>query len=78
MNAHRFSYVLHNGPVPEDMVVMHLCDTPLCVNPEHLRLGTQKDNLQDMYSKRRNRSIETYAQQSGNKHWTKRVQYATS
>lgn len=55
VNAHRFSYKINKGTIPKGMVVMHTCDTPLCVNPEHLKLGTQKDNLQDMYSKGRGR-----------------------
>ena len=45
--AHRFAWILMNGPIPEDHVIMHLCDTPLCVNPAHLKAGTQADNLHD-------------------------------
>lgn len=51
--AHRFSWTLHNGPIPNGMVVMHTCDTPLCVNPSHLKLGSQKDNILDAARKGR-------------------------
>jgi hypothetical protein len=58
MLAHRVSWLLHNGPIPESdaahgTVVMHACDNPRCVNPDHLRLGSQADNVQDMIDKRR-------------------------
>lgn len=51
--SHRFSYLLHNGGAVDGLVVMHKCDTPRCVNPEHLALGTQADNVQDMRNKGR-------------------------
>lgn len=51
--AHRYAYELFVGPVPDDMLVCHTCDTPPCVHPEHLFLGTNTDNMQDMISKGR-------------------------
>lgn len=50
---HRFSYELAFGPIPPKLNICHHCDTPLCVRPEHLFVGTQKDNIQDALAKNR-------------------------
>lgn len=55
LKAHRFSYQLHLGPIPDGMDVLHRCDRPCCVNPAHLFLGTQADNNQDRHRKGRYR-----------------------
>lgn len=47
VNVPRYSYFLEHGPFPEQLVVRHQCDNPACVRPEHLLLGTFKDNAED-------------------------------
>src|SRR5882672_8799966 len=61
--AHRFSWEIHKGPIPSGMWVLHRCDVPRCVRPDHLFLGTQQDNMDDMIRKGR-KAILTFEQRS--------------
>ena len=51
--VHRESYRLLKGEIPDGMCVLHKCDNPACINPEHLRIGTNKENTQDCVKKGR-------------------------
>lgn len=53
--AHRVSWSVFRGPIPPGMNVLHRCDMPCCINPDHLFLGTQADNVADMIAKGRDR-----------------------
>jgi len=51
--SHRISWIIYNGEIPPDFWVLHKCDNPSCVNPEHLYLGTHQDNVQDKIKRER-------------------------
>lgn len=62
--AHRVSWKIYKGEIPEGLFVLHRCDNRRCVNPDHLFIGTNNDNMQDMKSKGRSRSLR--GEESGN------------
>lgn len=55
VRAHRFAWILTNGPIPMGLCALHSCDVPLCVNPSHIFLGTRAENNADMVAKGRDR-----------------------
>lgn len=63
--AHRISYLIHKGEFDTKLSVLHTCDNPHCVNPDHLFLGTVQDNSDDMKNKNR--------QARGDKQWKSKL-----
>lgn len=71
--AHRASYEAFVGPIPQGHYVCHHCDNPACINPLHLFIGTQRDNMRDM--KRKGRA-PVHTPPKGPKHWN--AKYSTA
>lgn len=65
--THRVAYAEFVGPIPAGMNVLHRCDTPACVNPKHLFMGTQKDNWLD--ARKKGRNYPTPQQTPNYRHW---------
>jgi hypothetical protein len=63
LQAHRAAFLFFKGNIPEGMCVMHKCDNRLCVNPEHLSLGTLQDNIADMDAKKRRGTKSPFTRQ---------------
>ncbi len=79
LRAHRVSWELEHGPIPDGLIVRHRCDNRGCVNPSHLELGTRKDNNHDMSVRDRGiksaKGLPYGVQRHGNK-WKARIKRA--
>lgn len=80
LGAHRLSYMMHVGEVPQGLQVCHRCDNPRCVRPDHLFLGTIGDNMRDRTAKGRQARGQTHGWAlhpervvRGDRHWSKRL-----
>ena len=71
--AHRVSWLIHFGEIPPRMLVLHKCDNPPCVNPKHLFLGSQADNMRDMKTKQRSSKGPQGWAPSGEDHWSTKL-----
>lgn len=67
LRAHRAAWLIYRGEIPEGMQVLHSCDIGICVNPDHLRLGTHTENMQEMVE--RGRHNNGSHERKGYGHW---------
>jgi len=74
--THRASYIIFKGEIPDGIIVRHKCDTPSCINPEHLILGTIKDNSQDMVDRRRHKYHKINICKNGHEFNSDNTEYA--
>lgn len=81
--AHRLAWETHRGPIPDGLHVLHRCDTPACVNVDHLFLGTPTENMRDKIAKGRQRTGAMFGDDNpsrryperrprGDNHWTRK------
>lgn len=74
IDAHRASWIVHKGDIPDGMRICHKCDVPLCINPEHLFMATAKENSVDMVRKGRHKKPSNYENvKRGEIHWNSKI-----
>jgi hypothetical protein len=73
VRAHRFSWKLHFGPIPDGLLVCHRCDNKICIRPDHLFLGTHADNAADKVSKGRQARSGATNPQRGENHYNAKL-----